>query len=264
MNVYLRNFHRNLVRYPTLTLLTTFFILLRNFLRLSKGEKILAYLNRIKISIVLPDGNRIMCRIPDLIVVSDVYMIDVYGNLEPSEGSLIFDIGANIGLFSIKMATRKRTATVIAVEPDPENFQMLKKNLELNGIKSVIPLNMALSDRGGKLEFFVSATNKAASSIYRHDEHMSGVEVEANTFDCLLGKLEIAQLNREMFVKMDVEGAELRILNGAKSLAAAADVKVVMETHPDLVSQKMVERRLRDYNFNVVPSRELPYITAQK
>lgn len=263
MNIYLRNFHRNLVRYPVLTLLTTFFILLRNLLQFSRGEKILAYLNRIKISLTLPDGNRITCRVPDLIVVSDVYMINVYEALEPSEGSLIFDIGANIGLFSIKIATQKKTATVIALEPDPENFQMLKRNLELNGIKTVIPINMALDERSGKLEFFVSAANRAANSIYRHEEGMRSVEVEAGTFDYLLRTLDIEK-NKEMFIKMDVEGAELQILNGAKSLAAATDVKVVMETHPELVSQEMIEKRLREYNFSVALSHELPYITAQK
>lgn len=264
MNIYLRNFHRNLVRYPVLTLLTTFFILLRNLLQFSRGEKILAYLNRIKISLTLPDGNRITCRVPDLIVVSDVYMINVYEALEPSEGSLIFDIGANIGLFSIKIATQKKTATVIALEPDPENFQMLKRNLELNGIKTVIPINMALGERSGKLEFFISATNNAASSIYRHDDTMTGVEVEANTFDYLLRILGIEQPNKEMFIKMDVEGAELQILKGAKNLALVENIKVIMETHPVLVSQKMVEKCLQSYNFSVVPDRELPYIIAQK
>lgn len=264
MNIYLRNFHRNLVRYPVLTLLTTFLILLRNLLRLSGSEKWLVHLNKIRISLTLPDGNKIVCRIPDLIVVSDVYMIDVYGNLEPSEGSIVFDLGANIGLFSIKVATQKKTAMVIAVEPDPENFQMLLRNLELNGISTVIPLNMALAERSGKLDFFVSAANKAASSIYRHEEGMKSVEVEASTFDCLLETLNIEPLSKRMLIKMDVEGAELRILNGARGLKAAGNVKIVMETHPDLVSQERVERRLREYNFNVVPSRELPYIAAQK
>src|SRR5579885_1432959 len=61
-----------------------------------------------------------------------------------TKGDIVLDAGANVGIFSI-LASRK-AHKVIAIEPDPENYGYLLKNIEANHAENIIPVNIALSD----------------------------------------------------------------------------------------------------------------------
>ena len=69
-----------------------------------------------------------------------------------NNGDVIIDIGANVGLFSIKCSKLKPNAKIIALEPFPDNFRFLKQNLISFDISNVEILEMALSGSGGERE----------------------------------------------------------------------------------------------------------------
>jgi len=119
-------------------------------------------------------------------------------------GDLFVDVGANIGIYSILAA--ERGARVIAVEPDPDTAARLQSNADLNGY-SIEVLECALAEHLSRESFTVGldCLNHLA------DPGPSGVrQVEVRTLDDIIGE------SRVRGVKIDVEGAELRVLQGAE------------------------------------------------
>jgi len=76
-----------------------------------------------------------------------------YFNL--NKGAFI-DIGANIGRYSIMLGRKYNSMKIVSIEASKETFEILKKNIKLNNLKNVIPLNMAISDKRGISNFYLS------------------------------------------------------------------------------------------------------------
>jgi len=132
-----------------------------------------------------------------------------YGTIvEPKLGDIVFDIGAYVGdtalWFSKAVGPQGR---VYAFEPEPNNFEKLKANLERNKVTNVIPLQLALSENEGEMQI---ASGGGSSAI---TETADGASVEVTTVDKFV---EANKLPRVDFIKMDVEGHELKVLAGAR------------------------------------------------
>lgn len=131
---------------------------------------------------------------------------------------VVLDMGAYIGYFTLLFSGLVGSGQVYAFEPQPANFDLLKKNIELNNLKNVIPVNSAVSDSKTKLRF---SSNYASSSV----SDKGDIEVDAIRIDDFLPKERKVDV-----VKLDVEGHELRALKGMERvLAANSDIKIVME-----------------------------------
>jgi len=125
---------------------------------------------------------------------------------------LIIDIGAHIGyftwLFSDLVGDRGK---VIAFEPSPENYPLLLHNIEARKCQVVEPACKALSDFIGEIEFFVSQGHTTHGLIEGFSENEGSITVESTTVDAYLDELGNPSVD---FVKIDVEGAEPRVLSG--------------------------------------------------
>jgi FkbM family methyltransferase len=128
------------------------------------------------------------------------------------EDAVVLDIGANIGLFSAYAARRCPRGTVHAFEPGETNLAHLRRNLTLNDLTNVRVNAMGLYDRTGTLVFNFTADNPAGSFITDTDVSAGTAEtVQVSTLDDWARE---ADLDRLDLVKMDVEGSELRVLEG--------------------------------------------------
>lgn len=79
-------------------------------------------------------------------------MLDVYNIKSISAGDYVLDLGAGIGEFAVLASKRVGdNGLVIAIEPSPIDFSMLKLNLSENKCHNVIPVNLAVSDKSGEL-----------------------------------------------------------------------------------------------------------------
>ena len=126
----------------------------------------------------------------------------------PEAGDIVVDVGANIGEFTLYAATKG--ARVMALEPDPWVFQCLTGNLAQ--FPEAVGLPLALWNERANLSFF-SAADKADSSLIEPDTPIRrAVDTEAWPLDEVP---EIAALERIDFLKIDGEGAEPEILEGA-------------------------------------------------
>jgi len=140
----------------------------------------------------------------------DTFVVQQYrydSIVEPKLGDIVFDIGAYVGdtalWFSKAVGPQGK---VYAFEPEPHNFAKLKANLERNNVTNVVPLQLALSENEGEMQV---ASGGISSTITQAG---TGISVKVTTIDKVV---EPNKLPRVDFMKMDVEGHELKVLEGA-------------------------------------------------
>jgi FkbM family methyltransferase len=129
------------------------------------------------------------------------------------------DIGGNIGLYSaLAIHTLNKNGKIVTLEPHPESFALLSKNIEVNkkergetNAPQIDLFQMAASAKSGKKELALNPDNKADNRLSEAPEEWESIPIEAKSMDELLEEQQISEVN---FVKMDVQGYEHRILNG--------------------------------------------------
>jgi FkbM family methyltransferase len=126
--------------------------------------------------------------------------------------SNVFDIGANIGWYSINIAKTKKDVDVFSFEPIPKTYDYLVKNVSLNNISNVRPHNFGFSHRGEDLEFYYYPEGSGNASIANLSENNG-----AEKITCQVKKLDDFVRTNKLkvdFIKCDVEGAELLVFQG--------------------------------------------------
>lgn len=153
--------------------------------------------------------------------------------LEP--GMAVLDIGANFGYFTL-LASKAvgSTGRVISFEPEPANFALLTKNIELNRYAHARGYQLALSDHEGTLRLFTDAANLGNPSLSAKNVPDSGafVDVRTLTLDAFLAGEVEDPLPRFHLLKMDVQGAEALVMTGAKELLERDRPWLLLEIWP--------------------------------
>jgi FkbM family methyltransferase len=154
---------------------------------------------------------------------------DILRQFSPKEGDTFVDIGAAFGFYTI-VGSRKvgRTGNVVSIEPHPDIFDMLNRNIKFNHLTNVVTLNYAVSSKETKVKLYSSY-----SILPERDrkDNKRFVEVDANTLDNIVlhNGVNAEDVN---WVKIDVEGAELEVLRGASNvLSKGKDIALLIEVH---------------------------------
>lgn len=127
-------------------------------------------------------------------------------------GSIAIDVGANIGYYSIFLEKALKCCKVLSFEPSPRELERLNENLLLNRCQSVTVVNLALGDRNGTTEFYISDSNFGRNSISEINNNAKKVTVSITTLDEYLHQHPEESID---FIKIDIEGAETIMLKGA-------------------------------------------------
>jgi FkbM family methyltransferase len=142
-------------------------------------------------------------------------------------GMIVFDIGANVGYFSmIAGQLVGKSGRIIAVEPDPRVVEVLRKNMEANGFHNATVVEAAAYNSSGKVSLGCAPAT-SWSGIY-YERPTKRIAVRALTLDSLLSQLG---LDRVDFVKIDVEGAESVVLEGMSDILVHYRPRVLLELH---------------------------------
>lgn len=129
--------------------------------------------------------------------------------------SVVLDIGANIGWYTIHYA--KKAKLVLAFEPLPRTYDFLKKNISLNKLNNVKHFNFGLSNKNEEIEFYYDPKLSSASSMHDlYDTHGETITCNVKTLDGIMPKMT----DCIDFIKCDVEGAEFLVLQGGKETLA--------------------------------------------
>lgn len=169
----------------------------------------------------------------------DSLNLSLNSNYEPEEtkfvretvtpGQTVVDIGANIGYYTCLMSKLVgESGKVYAFEPDKENFQLLRKNVETNGLRNVILENKAVADRTRELNLFYS-NDKGDQRTYDTRDGRPSIPVYAVSLDDYF-----RQRGQSIgFIKMDIQGSEGEALLGMREvLQHHKGVKLSVEFWP--------------------------------
>lgn len=142
----------------------------------------------------------------------------------------LVDIGANVGLYSaLALSTPGFRGRVLAIEPHSESRLYLQKTLESNAGKAApgaaLICELAASDRPETVTLYQNPENKGDNRLYP-DPLLRGAEtVSADTLDSICRRYAIASAQ---FVKIDVQGAEAKVIRGATGLLAGSRDCILM------------------------------------
>lgn len=176
--------------------------------------------------------------------------IDSFGN-----GELLYDIGANVGMYSIYAASKG--ARVIAFEPESQNYAQLNRNIFLNQFQNrATALNLAVGRKSTIDYLYLSgftvggALNNLGSSVdYNHQPIESKFKqgVMSVSLDDLIEKYNLPVPNH---IKIDVDGLESEIICGAEKTLGRAELKsVLVELNESLPEDASVIEILQSNGF---------------
>ena len=179
-----------------------------------------------------------------------------------SEKSIFWDIGSNIGLYSIYAAIMYENLNVISFEPSTSNTRILSRNISINNLSDKIKIfQLPLSDKADVISNFHEThfLEGGAESTFDKEIDYTG---KILTSDRIKNKYQIFGTNIDYiieknildapdYIKIDVDGIEHLILSGAKNLLKNKKLKeVIIELTPENDSQyKFVEKILLENNF---------------
>lgn len=193
-------------------------IIIKNFLKLVRQQ---AY-----IKVGLKSINFIMRDFYDLLAFYEVFINKSYQRLFTQLGAepiTFIDIGAYNGDSSIFASQHRNVKKIISIEPHPNNFEILKKNLKLNGVKSV-ELNKAVAN-----------TDKVTMYIYKNRRQtgilMNGVNRKKFIIGAISLKKIVNQAKGDIVVKCDTEGAEFGIFLNTPISVLRKVARVMIEYH---------------------------------
>lgn len=177
------------------------------------------------------DGHRFWVRpfsYDDLLTVSPDYE-SLLNRWRPQSGDTVVDAGAFIGRHTMAYAREVGpSGRVIAIEPHPENFRLLLRNVRQNGYRNVTCVRCALSDYSGEGRL---AYDRETSTGALSPGKARSVAVRVRTLDDLLSELQVPQVD---LMKVDVEGAELDLLRGATvTLGKGRQPQLIIENHDE-------------------------------
>ena len=162
-------------------------------------------------------------------------------SLLPEDG-IVFDIGANVGLYSLLLANKAKR--VFAFEPFPRNIEYLSRIIALNNLQNVTIVPCAISDRTD-LFSFESGDNCALG----HLSEAGDQPVVAVSCDVFIEKFKsIPDL-----IKIDVEGAEVSVLQGARIILTEKKPTILLSIHSDTLRQDCLSL-LKEIGYsNILP-----------
>ena len=166
--------------------------------------------------------------------------LSIHGVWEPLEtelvkklvkkGDIVLDIGANLGYYTLLLAKIVgKDGKVFAFEPDPKNFDLLKKNVELNDYENVELIQKAVSNENGKAGLFLSEKNPGDHRIYDSGDNRKFIQIETIRLDDFFKDFR----SKVDFIKMDIQGAEAKAIEGMPELLEGnKNLKIITEFWP--------------------------------
>lgn len=155
------------------------------------------------------------------------------------ENSIIFDIGTNIGWYTLNMAKLFKSSTIYAFEPLPPTFNTLKINIEINNLKNVILHNFGFSNKDQNIIFYIDLESSGGAS----SERMTGSSTKeilcrVKKLDDFIDENNVIKLD---FIKCDVEGAELLVYQGGMRH---------IEKYQPIIFTEMLRKWSKKFNYH--------------
>ena len=165
-------------------------------------------------------------RSPEMVEEMDAFIAETKGR------HCLLDVGALHGIFSLVFAAMNRERKVVAVEPSPIAFSKLLYNVRKNDLESnIVAHEVALSSTPGKLQMYYQWEHSVAVPL---SEPGGSISVEKIPGDILCGKMAF----KPDVIKIDVEGHELKVINGLIQTIRVMKPLLFLELHPEMIRRE--------------------------
>jgi FkbM family methyltransferase len=174
------------------------------------------------------------------------------------EGMVCIDVGGNLGYYAtLESKMVGKTGQVIAIEPSPVSFKFLQHNLDLQNESNSEALNFACGDEEGEVRFLITDKSNLNRVLKENEEttsDMNVVTVPVKTLDSFVKEKSFKKLD---FIRMDAEGYEVQILDGAKESIEKFKPMIQVEVHLQRLGKdntKKLLKGLADHGYENVYS----------
>ncbi|MFF8802891.1 MULTISPECIES: FkbM family methyltransferase [unclassified Methylobacterium] len=151
----------------------------------------------------------------------------------PPSGCDVVDIGANIGVVSASVAMHlEGRGNVFAFEPSPSTYELAAATIALNGVENVILIKSAVGKQEGSVKFFATPGNSGISSLLNHGFKFLSELQEIEVPICQIDNFFKGRESSVGIMKIDVEGAEIDVIEGASQFISNSLPLVIFEYTP--------------------------------
>lgn len=176
------------------------------------------------------------------ILIREIFDEEIYKFESMKESPLIIDCGSNIGISVLYFKKLYPNAKIIAFEPDPDNYELLLKNIEANNLKDVTTYNLALSDKAGQIDLFYesdksSTIGNTISLQWGDRKDFIKLSVKADKLSAYITDKDID------FLKLDVEGVEYQVFQDIKGFLSRVENLAFEYHHTNAIDD------MEKYNF---------------
>ena len=183
-------------------------------------------LNRFSHQMIYEETNEVGCYEKDLSIVMGALL---------KEGDMVIDVGAHIGYVTMSAAIMVGSnGSVFAFEPVKENIDHILHNLSINGIENVSVEQLVVSDSVGNTPFYYNRDNDGGHALWDVGRHRYNVKSRQDP--CILSfpmttldhHFASTDLSRLKIIKIDTEGNEVNVLNGARRIIESHRVPCIV------------------------------------
>ena len=137
-----------------------------------------------------------------------------------------------------------KNGKVFAFEPEPTNYNSLVRNISLNNLQNVIPVKLGLSNSEKVIKLYRNERDEGMHSLAQINKH-NYVKIQTITLDAFCTEYSISRVD---FLKIDIEGAEVKALQGMKNILGTLSPKILIEVvEHHLRAMRTSEKDLRSF-----------------
>ncbi len=183
------------------------------------------------------DGHKLYIDKKDTAVSQELLLSGTWEEFETNlfkknikHNDIVIDIGAHIGYYTLIAARLVgKKGRVYAFEPNPDTFQILKKNVKENDYKNVVLVNKAISDKDTEAKLFLNKSNTGDHRLYDSRDNRKFIDVSTISLDSYFKDKD----KKIDLIKMDIQGSEVKAFKGGlKTIRKNKYIKIITEVWP--------------------------------
>ncbi len=191
---------------------------------------------------------------------------------ELRNGMVCVDIGSNIGYYALlESKIVGKNGKIFAIEPSPENFNYLNNNLKLQNFSNTETHQIAIGNQDGTAKLTVGNKSNHSKVITEYQTIPNGLDVISVPIKKLDTFVQEQNISKIDFVRMDVEGFELNVIEGMKNVLRKLRPMIQVEVHKKFLGAKNTKKLLEifkdegyDIKHYVPKDMEYPFIGNMK
>jgi len=187
----------------------------------------------------------------DIHIFTEIWLMNIYSKFASQliKDGTIIDVGAHTGLFVTFFSRICSEGKIICYEPNRENYEILKENIQINNLNNVILNKQAVLSKPGFITLFLNDHDSASHSVIKKTKN--SVKVEATTIKKIFENNSIKYCE---LLKLDCEGSEFDILINLENELFHKIKKMIIEYHniPEVsFTDDDLIKKLKENNFEV-------------